>query len=227
MRRLFVFLSLVVGVTAVYGQQLSLPFASPPYGRNGNLAVALEITPTLEAVKSGALGLSASIEAAPHHTSKFSLKGELSYFQMTATDLFGSGSFASGIVASTITTNIVDAMFIMRAYPTAQSINTFFFGLGMGATLFLSSDPSGSTSGPIFSDFTSNYSIQPQIEFETGYKFRLFHNFFVEPSANYKLSLPSPGLTFSANIPIYTFLTTSDSGPLSGVELSLSAGLEF
>lgn len=224
MKKLIAVVLFGLAAGALSAQQLSLPFASPPYGRNGNIAIAVELTPTLEALKSGALGISASIEGAPNHTSKYSVKGEFSYFRMDSTSLFGSGSFLS-LIGGTTTTNILDAMIIMRAYPTAQSINTFFFGLGMGASIFITN--SSGSSSLLFVNLGSNTAVQPEIEFETGYKFRLFRNFFIEPSANYKLLLPSPGLSFSANIPIYTFLTASDSGPLSGVELALSAGLEY
>jgi len=206
-------------------QQLSLPFASPPYGKNGNIGIALEVTPTIDALKSGALGLSMSVEGAPKHTSKYSVKGDFAYYQMTTQNLFGSDSLIASLVGTSITTNIVDFMFLMRIYPSAQSINTFFVGLGMGATVFITSY-SGSSSS-IFASLGTNTVFQPQIQFETGYKFRVIRNFFIEPSANYKLSLPAPGLSFSANIPIYTFLTSSDSGPLSGIELAVSAGVEF
>jgi len=223
MRRLLTFAFMMVASTILYAQQLALPFASPPYGRNGNLAIALEITPTIDALSSGAVGLSFSVEGAPGRTSKYSLKGEFSYFHMDAKSLFSPSMFISG--SGGASSDILDFMFLMRAYPTAQSINTFFFGLGMGINLVITSPDT--SFGAVFANFSSSTVWQPEVEFETGYKFRLIRNFFVEPSMNYKLLLPPPGVSLSANVPIYTFLTTSSSGPLSGIEFALSAGLEF
>lgn len=203
----------------LFAQHLSLPFASPPYGANGNVAVAWDATATVNALKDGAFGLSGSIEYCPHQTSKYSLKGTVSYFHIGGQSLFSQSALASP--TSSFNASIYEFMFTMRAYPTGQALNTFFVGLGMGADIIASS-----ISDPLIT-VTSSTVIQPEIQFETGYKARVFRNFFVEPSLNYKLVLPPPGVSFSANVPLFTFFEGGNSSPLNGINLALSAGFEF
>jgi hypothetical protein len=221
------FMTIVVFLMAarVLPAQMTLPFASPPYGKNGNLGIGVELTPTLDAMKSGALGLSMSVEMAPNRTSKYSLKWNLAYFHMDARTLFGADTLNPLYVGMPISMDMLDLIFRMRVYPTAQGINTLFFGVGIGVTVLITTITGAS--GPAFLGIADNTVIQPQILYEAGYKLRLFDIFYIEPSVIYKLPLPAPGIDWSVNIPLFTLLTTNNSDFLSGVEFALSVGLEF
>lgn len=140
-------------------------------------------------------------------------------FHIDGKKLFSQSAIAPN--SASFGVSLYELMLTMRAYPTAQALDTFFVGLGLGADVVVTS-----LSGVLVATSTSSV-IQPEIQFETGYKARIINNFFVEPSINYKLVLPPPGVSFSANVPLFTFFEDSNSSPLNGINFSLSTGFEF